>query len=116
MSIEQPNVRDRVALDDAHAQTRQAMADGAAIVYQGAFFDGRFHGLADFIVRVDDGDGLRYEPADTKLARHARVEALLQLASYAFQIEQMGFPAPREVHLWLGDGTRTPPPDAREDA
>ncbi|MFN8018441.1 MAG: TM0106 family RecB-like putative nuclease [Acidimicrobiales bacterium] len=106
--IDQPSTKDRAQLEEAHRRTVEAMEGGAQVVYQAAFFDGRFHGLADFVVRVDDGTGpVRYEPADTKFARHARVEALLQLASYAFQIEQMGFPAPREVHLWLGDGTKT---------
>lgn len=108
VSIEQPSTSSRAALEEAHRQTQQAMEDGAEIVFQAAFFDGRFHGLADFLVRTTDDDGrVRYEPADTKFARRAKVEALLQLASYAFQVEQMGFPAPREVHLWLGDGTRT---------
>ena len=107
VSIEQPSTKSRDELVAAAELTRRAMADGAEVVYQGAFFDGQFHGLADFIVRVEDEHGLRYEPADTKLARHARVEAMLQLASYGFQIEQLGFPAPREVHLWLGDGSRT---------
>jgi uncharacterized protein len=108
VSIAQPSTKSRAELEAAAAQTRQAMADGAAVVYQGAFFDGTFHGLADFLVRVDDGVGpVRYEPADTKFARHARVEALLQLASYASQLEALGLPTPREVHLWLGDGTKT---------
>jgi len=33
------------------------------------------------------------------------VEALLQLAAYGDQLVAMGFPAPHQVHLWLGDGT-----------
>ena len=38
-------------------------------------FDGRFVGFADFLVR----DGQRYRVVDTKLARSAKVTALLQL-------------------------------------
>jgi uncharacterized protein len=108
VSIEQPSTKSRAELEAAHAATLAAMQGGAAIVFQAAFFDGTFHGLADFLVRVDQPDGTwAYEPADTKFARHAKVEALLQLASYAFQVEQMGFARPEQVHLWLGDGTQS---------
>ncbi|WP_426571291.1 TM0106 family RecB-like putative nuclease [Aquihabitans sp. McL0605] len=106
VEIAQPSTKSRAELEAAHEATRLAMEKGAQVVFQGAFFDGRFHGLADFLVRTPGADGIvRYEPADTKFARHARVEALLQLASYASQIEAMGLPAPIDVHLWLGDGT-----------
>ena len=38
---------------------------GAEIVFQAAYFDGTFHGLADFVVRTpaDEHGPLRYEPA-----------------------------------------------------
>lgn len=105
VSIAQPSTSSRAQLEDAHAQTQAALQGGADVVYQAAFFHDGFHGLADFVIRASDDDGyVWYEPADTKLARHARVEALLQLAAYADQLVAMGFPAPREVHLWLGDG------------
>jgi uncharacterized protein len=109
VAIEQPSTASRSSLVAAHERTAAALAEGAEVVFQAAFFDGTFHGLADFVVRTpaDASGPLRYEPADTKFARHARVEALLQLASYAFQLEQLGLPAPVEVHLWLGDGSRT---------
>ncbi|MEZ5138621.1 MAG: hypothetical protein R2711_07580, partial [Acidimicrobiales bacterium] len=79
VAIEQPSVASRAALVAAHEATAAAIADGAAVVYQAAFFDGTFHGLADFVVRTpaDDRGPQRWEPADTKLARHARPEALL---------------------------------------
>src|SRR5690606_39065164 len=108
VSIEQPSTRDRASLAEAHEQTRAALLAGAQVVFQAAFFDGTFHGMADFVVRIDDGTttGVRYEVADTKLARTARAKALLQLAIYAHQLEAMGLPAPERVHLWLGDGAR----------
>ncbi len=106
VSITQPSTSSRAQLEGAHAQTFAALRGGADVVYQAAFFHDGFHGLADFVVRATGEDGSSwYEPADTKLARHARVEALLQLAAYADQLVAMGFPAPREVHLWLGDGS-----------
>lgn len=109
VAIEQPSTASRAELEAAHAATAQALHGGAQVVYQAAFFDGTFHGLADFVVRAppDEHGPLRYEPADTKFARHARVEALLQLAAYAWQLEQLGLPVPAQVHLWLGDGSRT---------
>ncbi|MCB0963657.1 MAG: hypothetical protein KDA98_10210, partial [Acidimicrobiales bacterium] len=110
--IDRPSTRSRADLEAAHAATAAALAGGADVVFQAAFFDGRRHGLADFVVRVDDrgaGDaagGLpAYEPADTKLARQAKVEALLQVADYAEHLIDLGHPEPRDVHLWLGDGS-----------
>ena len=108
VSIARPSTRSRASLEAAHAATAAAFRDGAQVVFQAAFFDGRFHGLSDFVVRTIAPDGaISYEPADTKFARHARVEALLQLASYAHELEAMGLPAPAQVHLWLGDGAQT---------
>lgn len=106
VSIDRPDARSRASLEAAHDLTRAALEGGADIVYQAAFFHDGFHGMADFVVRTTGDDGsVWYEPADTKLARHARVEALLQLAAYGDQLVAMGLPAPRQVHLWLGDGS-----------
>src|SRR5580693_5912717 len=63
----------------AAAQTRRKIEDGAPVIYQAAMFDGRFVGFADFLV-LRDG---RYQVSDTKLARSAKVTALLQIATYA---------------------------------
>ncbi len=49
---------------------------------------------------------------DTKLARHAKPTALLQLACYADALVRLGRPVPRQVHLWLGDGRRQAVPTA----
>ncbi|MCB1030000.1 MAG: TM0106 family RecB-like putative nuclease [Acidimicrobiales bacterium] len=109
VSIAQPSTRSRLALEQAHQQTIDAMKNGAEVIYQAAFFDGTFHGLADFLVRSADSQTgeVTYEVADTKLARHARPEALMQLAAYADQVEKVGLGAPNQVHLWLGDGTQS---------
>ena len=53
-------------------------------------------------MRQPDG---RYRVQDSKLARHARVTALLQLAAYAEQLDRLGIPCDPEVELLLGDGT-----------
>lgn len=80
--------------------TTAAFESGAAAVYQAAFFDGRFLGYADFIVRNREG---RYEVFDTKLARHAKITALLQLAAYGEQLQRLGILTAETVSLVLGD-------------
>src|SRR4051812_37287358 len=58
---------------DAARTTEQAMADGWDVIYQGTFFDGRWRGHPDFLLRIDDADRpsrfgpYHYEVADTKL-------------------------------------------------
>lgn len=83
----------------------EALRSGVAVVFQAMLHDGEFGGLADFLVRVVDDrhpDGA-YQVVDTKLARHARVTALLQIAAYADQLDRLGIPRAREGVLWLGD-------------
>ena len=67
-------------LTAAGEATARAVAARAPLIYQPAMFDGRFLGFADFLTLDEDG---RYRVSDTKLARSAKVEALLQLAAYA---------------------------------
>ena len=67
---------DRATLLAKHRESIDALRSGADVVFQAAFFDGQFHGRSDFLVRQADGS---YAVFDTKLARHAKVTALLQL-------------------------------------
>ena len=63
-------------------RTRDAMREGAEVIYQGVFVDGDWHGISDFLVRVDTPSELgawSYEAWDTKLARTA--EAVLRPAA-----------------------------------
>ncbi|OBJ89014.1 TM0106 family RecB-like putative nuclease [Mycobacterium asiaticum] len=85
----------------AATATRRAIAGGAPVVYQAAMFDGRFVGFADFLVREED----RYRVTDTKLARSAKVTALLQLAAYGDALATAGVPIAPDAELELGDGT-----------
>ena len=85
----------------AAAQTRRAIDRGAPVIYQAAMFDGRFVGFADFLVRRDE----QYQVSDTKLARSAKVTALLQIAAYADALSQAGIPVDQEAELVLGNGT-----------
>ncbi|WP_367651689.1 TM0106 family RecB-like putative nuclease [Curtobacterium sp. MCPF17_052] len=95
---------------EAAAAALQVMRDGADVLYQPTFHapasaDGTgFIGFADFIIRNDRGE---YEVYDTKLARHAKISALLQLAAYAEQMRAHGIPTGQQVHLVLGDRTTT---------
>ncbi|QZS55232.1 TM0106 family RecB-like putative nuclease [Rhodococcus opacus] len=88
-----------VGLFEANLATVEAIRGGADVVYQGTFFDGRFLGFCDFLVR----DGDTYAVHDTKLSRHAKVSALLQLAAYAEALADNGIPTSPDVHLLLGD-------------
>ncbi|WP_434992445.1 TM0106 family RecB-like putative nuclease [Arthrobacter sp. Ld5] len=95
---------DRATLAAKHDESLGALRSGAAVVFQAAFFDGVFHGRSDFLVRQDDG---AYAVWDTKLARHAKVGALLQLAAYGDQLQAAGIPTADEVTLVLGDRSRS---------
>jgi predicted RecB family nuclease len=90
------------ALLKAAAETRVAIESGAPVVYQAVFYDGEFYGRADFLIRTAAGE---YEPHDTKLTRHPKPSAVLQLTTYAAALRDAGYPAGPGMHLILGDGT-----------
>ena len=128
--FERPERPDAEGLAAAAATTAAAFRSGAPVVYQGVFFDAlhevgaeatdgsrsaavdedpqrwpiAFVGYADFIVREADG---RYRVEDTKLARRAKVTALLQVAAYAQQLERIGIRPADDVRLLLGDGSES---------
>ncbi len=93
-------------------ETRDAMAQGAEIVYQATFFDGRWLGYADFLIRKDDPDRpsvwgpYHYEVADTKLARHVKAGAVLQICSYVDQLERIQNVRPETMYVALGGSAR----------
>ncbi len=94
----------------AAGEARAAFHDGADVLYQPTFHEPPtpdrpgFIGFADFIIRNDVGE---YEVYDTKLARHAKISALLQLAAYAEQMQAHGILTGQQVHLVLGDRSTT---------
>jgi predicted RecB family nuclease len=83
------------------ALTEEAMKGSSEAVFQAAFFDGRLLGYADFIIRNDAG---LWEVYDSKLARKAKITALLQLAAYSDQLHKLGIPTGDDVHQILGNG------------
>jgi uncharacterized protein len=108
--VEIPETRsgDEAAMAAAVAATRAALADPhVEVLYQAAFATDEFVGFADFLVR-DRSAGSEPGPwlvQDTKLARHARVTALMQLAAYVDQLDLLDVPHSDTVELLLGDGS-----------
>ena len=87
------------------ATTLSAMRDGAHAIYQAVLFDGRRLGYADFLRRVERNSNLgswSYEVWDTKLARHAKASAVLQLCMYTDMLGEIQSRTPEEMHLALG--------------
>lgn len=108
--VELPETRssDIAGLAAAVAATNAALASDAAVIYQATFSTDEFVGFADFLVRdpsAAEGELGAWVVQDTKLARHARVTALMQLAAYADQLDRLGVPRADRVELLLGDGT-----------
>jgi predicted RecB family nuclease len=84
------------------------MQDGADVIYQATLFDGSWLGYADFLLRVvgpdaasDLGD-YHYEVADTKLARHVKGGALLQMCVYSDLLAGIQGRMPARMHVALG--------------
>ncbi|MDO8336846.1 MAG: TM0106 family RecB-like putative nuclease [Microcella sp.] len=98
---------------ERQTETVAALRARTDMVTQGTFFDPEhgpelddrtglaFIGFADFLEHR--GDGV-YRVLDSKLARKAKVTALLQLAAYADQLQRLGVPVDDETGLILGTG------------
>ena len=114
---------------DAVRATREAIGDGADVIYQGALAANPsdpaapadpagplLFGRPDFLVRAGlldapDGEprppGPHYEVVDAKLARSAKVRAVAQVAFYSHLLAGAQGIRPRWMHLALGDGEFT---------
>ncbi|MER7798184.1 TM0106 family RecB-like putative nuclease [Microbacterium sp. NPDC096154] len=94
---------DEDGMESAVDATVRALRDpDARLVFQAAFSTPEFVGFADFLFRQGDG---RWRVQDSKLARRAKVTALMQLAAYVDQLDRLGVPRSGEVDLLLGDGS-----------
>ena len=93
-------------------ETIGAMASGADVIFQATFFDGRWLGYADFLLRVESPERpsvwgpYHYEVADTKLARHVKAGAVLQICSYVEQLERIQGVRPIQMRVVLGGSAR----------
>jgi uncharacterized protein len=95
------------ALREADRRTLDAMRSGVDVIAQATFFDGRWQGRADFLLRVERASGLgawSYEPADAKLSRIVKGAAILQLCLYSDQLRRLQGVAPENIHVVTGDG------------
>ena len=85
--------------------TIEAMQHGIDVIYQATFFDGHRLGRVDFLRRVETPSNLgtwSYEVWDTKLARHAKASAVLQLCFYSDLLASLQRTAPHSMYLALG--------------
>src|SRR5258708_30082547 len=85
--------------------TIEALRAGVDVVYQATFFDGGWVGFADFLLRVERPSALgawSYEVADTKLARHVKGGAVLQICSYVEQLTAIQGIEPEFLRVVLG--------------
>jgi len=79
-------------LEAAARRTEAALRAGVEVVYQGVLASGGWRGLADFLVRTREPSELgsfSYEAWDTKLARSAKPNAVLQLTFYSHELERI---------------------------
>ena len=98
---------ERWDFDAAATATTQAMRDGADVIWQATFVDGRWRGRADFLLRVSKPSGLgpwSYEPLDAKLARAEKPTYVLQLCFYSDGIAAIQRARPEGMHVFLGAG------------
>jgi predicted RecB family nuclease len=89
----------------AAGETIAALRAGVDVIYQATFFDGGWVGFADFLLKVDRPSDLgawSYEVADTKLARHVKGSAVLQICSYVEQLTRIQGREPEWLHVVLG--------------
>ena len=92
---------------DAQRRTLEAMRAGKHVIYQATFFDGRFIGRADFLMRVptptDLGD-YGYEVVDTKLGLRTKPYYLVQICNYSEHLHRLQGRLPEFGRVVFGDG------------
>ena len=89
----------QIGWDAAAAATDEAIRSGAPVIYQAAFLDGHWRGLADFLELQPDGF---YEVVDTKLARRAKAAHIIQLCFYTEQLARVQGRWPARMHVVNG--------------
>lgn len=93
------------AIAAAASATEAAMQSGAAVIHQGVFFDGKWLGRPDFLVRTEGPSRFgahHYEVVDAKLAEQAKASAVLQLCAYTEQLGRVQERVPE--HFWIAVG------------
>ncbi|MEO8462085.1 MAG: TM0106 family RecB-like putative nuclease [Chloroflexota bacterium] len=107
MQLRDPRTPDELCA--AEAETVAAMEAGADVIFQGTFFDGRWRGHPDFLVRRDDRPSRlgtwSYDVADTKLASLVKAAAIMQMCVYAARLEQLQGIPPETLSVVTGDAS-----------
>jgi predicted RecB family nuclease len=105
-SLKVVQIPEALSWAEAVAETIKALRSGADVVYQGTLTDGTWGGRSDFLMKVERGSALgpwSYEVVETKLARSARANAVLQLCFYSDILDKIQGVAPERMHVVLGD-------------
>jgi len=111
IEIQTDELRTPAQLRAAEAETLAAMRQGADVIFQATFFDGRWRGHADFLYRTDRPSDLgdyRYDIADTKLSRGVKAAAIIQMCVYADLLTRLQGVPPETVYVVTGDGEEHP--------
>jgi predicted RecB family nuclease len=106
-----PPAVDRAALEAGATATREAMQDGADLIYQAPLFDGQWRGIVDFLRRIPGESAFgdyAYGVLDTKLARQVKPHFVHQLCLYTELLAAVQGTTPRYAHVIRGDGTSVP--------
>jgi uncharacterized protein len=99
-----------IGYTEAMAETLEAMQAGYEVISQATLYTGDFIGIVDFLVLekddedkpiLDEHGRFIYNPIDAKTARIEKRAAVLQVASYALAMRNLGMPIPKKVGLWL---------------
>ena len=111
VEIETGDLRTPDQLRAAQELTLDAMRDGADVIFQATFFDGRWRGHADFLFKRPDRPSpalgsWSYDIGDTKLARSVKAGAILQMCVYADLLAGLQGIAPEWLYVITGDGVR----------
>ena len=94
------------------AETIEAMAEGVDVVFQATFFDGRWLGYADFLLRVDAPDRPSvWGPITTRSPTRSwlgtsKAGAVLQICSYVEQLTRIQGVQPERMQVVLGGSAR----------
>lgn len=100
-----PEEHDREGYRRRAADTRAAMERGVEVIHQGTFYDGRWLGLVDFLLKVERPSDLgdwSYEVLDAKLSREAKATAIVQCCVYSDLLAEVQGVYPERLHLRLG--------------
>ncbi|AWB32756.1 TM0106 family RecB-like putative nuclease [Orrella marina] len=107
VTIPDVSARRPESVAQARQMTRQAMKEGADVIFQALLEQRPFRGLADFLVKVpgiSEFGEYQYEVWDTKLSSTVKPSHLLQLCCYADMLEAIQGVRSQSVVVALGSG------------